>query len=216
MYSPGHGRREEATAQDREQAIHHRVVRCHRQMGTRFGIAACSVTLGGVTGFSEWATMQEYIDTGAELSECRRYRYVLWRVWDGSLPKVMFVGLNPSTADETRDDPTIRRCVRFSREWRYGGVCMLNLFAYRATKPEELRKARDPVGPENDMILKEYARRAGMVVACWGNHGALYGRNQQVIGLLPRMLCFGTTARGEPRHPLYLSRDSVISMMPEG
>ncbi|MBT7061974.1 MAG: DUF1643 domain-containing protein [Lentisphaerae bacterium] len=128
----------------------------------------------------------------------------------------MFVGLNPSTADETKDDPTIQRCVRFSREWRYGGVYMLNLFAYRATKPEELRKARDPVGPENNVTLKEYARRAGMIVACWGNHGALLGRHRQVTGILPRMLCFGITAGGEPRHPLYLRLDSTVSLMSEG
>lgn len=74
----------------------------------------------------------------AELSKCRTYRYALWRTWDESKPFAMFVGLNPSTADELEDDPTIRRCINFSKLWGYGGLCMVNLFAYRATDPTAL------------------------------------------------------------------------------
>ncbi len=74
----------------------------------------------------------------AELSKCRAYRYALWRTWDESKPFAMFVGLNPSTADELEDDPTIRRCINFSKLWGYGGLCMVNLFAYRATDPTAL------------------------------------------------------------------------------
>jgi len=156
------------------------------------------------------------MDTGARLSECRSYRYVLWRIWDDSLPKVMFVGLNPSTADGTEDDPTIRRRVHFAEKWRYGGIYMLNLFAYRATDPDELRLAEDPVGPRNDLFLRQYAGKAGMIVASWGNHGSHRSCSQHVIRMLPRMLCFGMTVKREPKHPLYLPRRATVSMMPEG
>lgn len=82
--------------------------------------------------------------TGANLSECRRYRFSLWRIWDEALPYALFIGLNPSTADETANDPTITRCINFAKDWGYGGIYMANLFAYRATDPSEymLRKIR--------------------------------------------------------------------------
>ncbi|MEP0894347.1 DUF1643 domain-containing protein [Leptolyngbya boryana FACHB-1624] len=83
----------------------------------------------------------------------------------------MFVGLNPSTADETHDDPTIRRCTKFAKDWGYSGLCMTNLFAYRATDPKEMIASVDSIGLENDQYLLEYAARAGIVVAAWGNHG---------------------------------------------
>ena len=88
--------------------------------------------------------------TDAKLSECRKYRYALWRTWDETKPHVMIIGLNPSTADETKDDPTITRCINFAKSWGYGGVCMANLFAYRATEPTVMKGSTDPVGTEND------------------------------------------------------------------
>ena len=96
----------------------------------------------------------------AIFSSCRKYRYILWRRWavDCNANYAMFVGLNPSTADETDDDPTIRRCIRFAKSWGYSGLCMANLFAYRATDPKDMLVATGPVGVENDKYLLEYAK----------------------------------------------------------
>ena len=91
--------------------------------------------------------------TNAILSEDRKYRYVLLREWDSQLPKIMFIGLNPSTADENQDDPTIRRCIAFAKSFDYGGFYMLNLFAYRSTSPSKLREVDDPIGEDNDNFL---------------------------------------------------------------
>lgn len=141
--------------------------------------------------------------TDAALSQCRTYRYALWRVWDETRPLTLFIGLNPSTADETSDDPTIRRCIGFARDWGYGGVCVANLFAYRATYPADLKAAPDPVGPENDRWLRRLAGEAELVVAAWGNDGAHMGRSLIVADLLPGMKCLKTNRSGEPAHPLY-------------
>lgn len=121
----------------------------------------------------------------------------------------MFIGLNPSTADEKKDDPTIRRCVGFAKSWGFGGIYMLNLFAYRATKPEELKKVTDPIGPENDKFLKYYHSPEGLNIACWGTRGALMNRSETVIELLGinNLSCLGITKEGCPKHPLYLRRD---------
>src|ERR1019366_6557448 len=100
----------------------------------------------------------------AILSDCRRYRFELWRTWDDLLNDgngyAMFVGLNPSTADETEDDPTIRRCTDYAQRWGYSGLCMTNLFAYRATLPQDMRGAPDPVGEGNDDHLIQCAANA--------------------------------------------------------
>jgi len=118
----------------------------------------------------------------------------------------VFVMLNPSTADAEQDDPTIRRCAGFARAWGFGGMTVVNLFAFRATDPARLRRARDPVGRDNDHHIATAARGAGMVVLAWGVHGALDGRDRVVAALLAdvRPRCLGTTRGGYPRHPLYL------------
>jgi len=144
-------------------------------------------------------------ESGAIFSECRKYRYALWRRWD-ERPYVLFIGLNPSTADETVDDPTIRRCKQFAKDWGYGAVYMANLFAYRATKPAEMKKASEPVGPENDIWLLELSAGAGLVVAAWGVHGTHAQRDTDVIGLLGHMHCLGVTKNLDPLHPLYLPK----------
>lgn len=141
--------------------------------------------------------------TDAKLSECRKYRYALWRTWDESKPYAMFVGLNPSTADEREDDPTIRRCIGFATEWGYGGLCMANLFAYRATDPNKMFAAQDPIGPENDVWLEMLAKNAGIIVAAWGNHGAYLSRSKIVSALIPSLQCLKINKSGEPAHPLY-------------
>jgi hypothetical protein len=119
--------------------------------------------------------------------------------------------LNPSTADEKEDDPTIRRCVNFAKRLGYGGAHMLNLFAYRATDPQEMKKAVDPVGPYNDRITKLYiADRHNDFVAAWGIHGSYMGRDKVVAAMIPELLCFGVTKEGHPRHPLYLRNDTGL------
>jgi len=143
----------------------------------------------------------------AVLSPCRTWRYALERRW-GSGPFVLFVGLNPSTADESEDDPTIRRCVRFAKGWGYGGLLMGNLFAYRATRPADMIAAEDPVGPDTDVWLTTLAIRSGLVVAAWGAHPFSRGRDKDVVDLLGNMYALGLTKSGAPRHPLYLRRDS--------
>ena len=118
--------------------------------------------------------------------------------------------LNPSTADERTDDPTIRRCIGFARDWGYGGVEIVNIFALRATDPRELRRARDPIGRMNDAHVAGAAKRSAAVVIAWGAHGALLARGAAALGLLSpraRLLALGWTQAGEPRHPLYLRRD---------
>jgi hypothetical protein len=152
----------------------------------------------------------------ARLSTDGRYRYTLGRRWDEALPRAVFVMLNPSTADDTVDDPTIRRCVGFARRWEYGAITVVNLFAYRATRPAELIGVLDPVGRDNDETIALAAEEAALVVAAWGAGGGYLGRDRQVmkilasVGALP--MCIGApTTTGFPRHPLYLRNDARIS-----
>ncbi|RLD38696.1 MAG: hypothetical protein DRI97_13435 [Bacteroidetes bacterium] len=140
----------------------------------------------------------------ATFSECRKYRFALWRTWDESTPYALIIGLNPSTADEVENDPTISRCINFAKEWGYGGLCMANLFAYRATKPTELLKADYPVGTDNNKWLQELAGAAGIAVAAWGNDGSHLGRSKEVVRLIPKLHYLKMNLTGEPAHPLYL------------
>ena len=116
--------------------------------------------------------MLEEVDYGAELSECRTYRYVLWRIWDNSKPKIMFIGLNPSTADENTDDNTITRCISFAKSWGYGGFYMTNLFAYRSKDKSQLYCVDNPIGIDNDEYIIKYANLSEKVIAAWGNDGS--------------------------------------------
>lgn len=141
----------------------------------------------------------------------RAYRYTLWREWEGMFPAtrpgyVCFIGLNPSTADETINDPTIRRCIGFAQQWGYGALCMANLFAFRATDPREMMGAADPVGPDNNQWLLNCTVEADMIIAVWGVNGAYQNRDRQVKVLLKggRIHCLGLTQDGFPRHPLYM------------
>lgn len=139
----------------------------------------------------------------ASFSKCRSYRYALWRTWDDSKPYAMFIGLNPSTADESEDDPTIRRCINYSKAWGFGGLCMVNLFAFRATAPRDMMSANSPIGSDNDKWITQLAKNAGVIVAAWGNDGSYMGRSQNVIALLPNVMCLKINKTGEPAHPLY-------------
>lgn len=149
----------------------------------------------------------------AKLSSCRNYRYALWRTWDDSKSFVLFVGLNPSTADETTDDATLTRCMNFAKAWGYGGVCMANLFAFRATLPTGMKIANDPIGKENDKWLKKLAKDAGIVVAAWGNDGAFLNRSTHIKTLLPELHYLKMNKSGEPAHPLYLAATLTPSPM---
>ena len=143
----------------------------------------------------------------AELSRCRNYRYALWRTWDSSKRRVMFIGLNPSTADEMHDDPTLRRCINYAQAWGYGSVCTGNLFAFRATEPNDMKKAKDPVGAENDLWLKELVSQSDLIIAAWGNDGGFLGRSKHVRTFLPELHCLKLNKSGEPAHPLYQRSD---------
>lgn len=144
----------------------------------------------------------------AVFSSCETYRYVLSRSWAMTLPDVCFIMLNPSTADHAVDDPTIRRCLDFARQWGYGSLQVVNLFALRATDPQALRQVTDPVGPANDQAIVEAARTADRVVVAWGVHGSWRQRDATVCRLLEGTPLYhlGLTKDGQPKHPLYLRR----------
>lgn len=154
--------------------------------------------------------MSCYDVTWAKFSPCRTWRYALYRGWDYFnilRGNVAFIGLNPSTADETKDDPTVRRCVNYAKVWGYGGMLMLNIFAFRATDPKEMKASLDPIGPENEKFLRLYHELAALTVACWGTHGAYLSRGAEVVNMLDHLACFGITKAGHPKHPLYLRAD---------
>lgn len=154
--------------------------------------------------------------SGATISDCGRYRYRLWRTWEINLPTLCFVMLNPSTANECEDDPTIRRCLGFARRDGFGGISVTNLFAFRATDPAELSKVSDPVGPLNEEFLLRSRGVALMtrLVAAWGASvpWALRSRarclSTNVSVNDPQ--CLGVTKDGSPRHPLYVKADTLF------
>jgi hypothetical protein len=160
-----------------------------------------------VTSVALFSNLQE-----AVFSECGCYRYTLTRIWNGNLPALIFVMLNPSTADAKFDDPTIRRCISFARDRGFGRLKVLNLFAFRATDPTHMKAVRDPVGPDNDahMIaaLTAAAADGSPVIAAWGVHGVHNGRDGEVRKLSlecgVELKCLGSTKGGHPRHPLYV------------
>lgn len=148
------------------------------------------------------------ITKGALFSPCRKYRYSLWRIWDVNLPRCCFIGLNPSTADEVIDDPTIRRCIRFARDWGFGSYYMLNIFAWRDTDPRGMKAAAEPIGEKNDHEIIVTTTNSHLTVAAWGVHGAYCGRGQAVRGLVEKLHHLGLTKDGHPKHPLYLRADT--------
>lgn len=168
-------------------------------------------SFGGVEGAS-----------GAFLSDDRRYRYALWRLWD-ERPPALFIGLNPSTADEHANDRTIVRCINFARDWGHGGLLMANLYAWRATKPNALNAIGEPTGEwlkhdrirrplnRNDIIIRALAGAAATTVAAWGAWpGPIPHRPADVAELVPGDLhALATTQDGSPRHPLYVRADTT-------
>jgi len=147
-------------------------------------------------------------ESGATFSACRRWRTLLWRRWDASKPVANFLMLNPSTADEVKLDPTCSRARDYAERWGFGGIYITNIFAWRATDPEEMKAAADPVGPGNDAAIVRAARQSALVVCAWGNHGTFLERSSQVRALLKKqkieLHALRLNAGGEPAHPLYL------------
>ncbi len=148
---------------------------------------------------------------GAVVSDCYTYRYSLFRRWSVG-PVCGFVMLNPSTADAETDDPTIRRCISFAMREGCGALEVFNLFAFRATEPEDMAQAVDPVGPENDRhIVDGLARVDGPIICAWGAHWMARERADQVLAIIgSRARCLGLTKRGMPRHPLYVKGDAPL------
>ena len=162
----------------------------------------------------------------SELSPDRKYRYTLWRDCadlemfegcnDGERGRdsfVQFIGLNPSTADETLDDPTIRRCIGFAKAWGYGALCMTNLFAFRATNPDEMKAFKFPIGEAyyNDLHLYQTAQEAALIICAWGKGGNFLERGKFVVARLKeiaenKLHHLGLNGDGTPRHPLYLPK----------
>jgi hypothetical protein len=153
---------------------------------------------------------EHFTISDARFSPCRTWRYTLTRQF-GPGPTCMFCCLNPSTADEVKNDPTVRRCIGYARKWGFGSYVMTNIFGYRSTDPKGLLAVDDPVGPDNDVAIRRVAGWSSLVVAAWGVHGALNGRGEQVMKMLHEIgvavFCLGTTKAGHPRHPLYLPKN---------
>jgi len=175
-----------------------------------------------------------FVRREATFSPCRRYRYTLTITWDETKPLAAFIGLNPSTADEVQDDPTIRRCRDFAQQWGCGGMVMLNLFAFRATNPEVMKAEEYPI--EHDYyanLLTGLVRPIvehnenlpgspnGPIVACWGTHGDSHKyhpnfghwvirRFAWVYRGTPALQCLGQNADGTPKHPLYLKKTTQL------
>lgn len=147
------------------------------------------------------------VTSSAIISNCGTYRYRLERQWDSGLPSVAFIMLNPSTADASQDDPTIRRCIGFARSWEYGGLVVGNLFALRSTDPRALYDHEDPIGPDNNNHLLQIASDCHQVIAAWGMHGALGARGVEVATMLNgfNLAALKITVSGFPGHPLYIA-----------
>lgn len=142
-------------------------------------------------------------------SDCQAYRYCLTRIWDENAARINFVMLNPSKADEIKNDPTVARCEARARHLGFGAFQVTNIFAWRDTDPHAMRRANKPVGPENDDTLTASAHWADLVIAAWGVHGAHQNRGAQVEELLRhagiKLFHLGLSKGGHPRHPLYLA-----------
>lgn len=169
---------------------------------------------GAPLGLFDWA------ESYARVSECERYRYTLGRIWEPSRPQLTYVMLNPSTADASADDPTIRKCRGFAERLGFGGIHVVNLYAFRATKPQALWASQasgvDIVGPENDDVLREAFRR-GDAVAAWGAHGK--ADRVEFVSILARAVgarlhALSVTKSGAPGHPLMLPYSSALTPWP--
>jgi hypothetical protein len=147
--------------------------------------------------------------SGARFSDCGKYRYLLWRRWEISKPRLLCILLNPSTADARKDDPTITRCARRAQQMGFGTLEVVNLFAFRSTDPKWMKSQADPVGTENDAVIRQAVKRAGMVLCGWGSHGRHLKRDSQVLKLIADLYVHAYALKinknGTPVHPLYVA-----------
>lgn len=161
------------------------------------------------------------IDCGAEFSPCRRYRYLLWRTWDPSKPVMLVLMVNPSIADEAGDDRTVEGLIRKASNLGFGGIRIVNLFAWISSVPARLLDVEDPIGPRNDEVIMREVARAKRVVCAWGSHPVIKKLLRlRVIKLLRELqplplFAFKTNDDGEPGHPLFLPDDSTLHPWPE-
>jgi len=144
----------------------------------------------------------------AVYSDCEKYRYSLTRRWsDGA--KVAFIMLNPSTATEVQNDPTVERCERRARSLGFGAFRVTNIFAWRDTDPRNMRRADDPIGPDNDTAILDACNWADTVICAWGTHGQHLNRGPQVEKMLRQshsdLFHLGLSKAGHPKHPLYIA-----------
>jgi hypothetical protein len=153
------------------------------------------------------------MEKGAYLSVDKWYRYSLWRLWDSALRRCVFVGLNPSTADGTKDDPTTRKWYQYANLWGYGGYYAVNLYGYRSSSPQNMfarAENFDIVGPDNDRVIGNVIQAASVdkVIVCWGMYGAVGERARILFDLLVNAgktpYCLGVNSNGTPKHPLWL------------
>lgn len=143
--------------------------------------------------------------SGAQFDDLRMHRYALWRHWADGEGHCMWIGLNPSTADHAKDDPTIRKCCGFAKRWGFGGIYMLNLYTQISTNPKFL--IEDGLSSEAADLFRQYATCAGRIVACWGAFRAACAGLWRVQPMLPdgaELSCLGVTQNGAPKHPLYV------------
>lgn len=156
------------------------------------------------------------VTKSAVLDETEIYRYSLCRIWNASKERVLFVMLNPSTADAEIDDPTIKRCIGLAKSWGYGAIEVVNLYAYRSTDPDAMIDATlirkvNIVGPDNDRHIREALTRSSLVVAAWGTHKAVLARNATVLDILGTTHAIRVTKDGHPGHPLYVPSNSTVN-----
>jgi hypothetical protein len=141
------------------------------------------------------------------------YRYTLLRVWDPTKPRIAFIGLNPSVADEQQDDNTVRKCINIARRDGYGQIVMLNAYAYRSTDPKALLTEPNVVGRYNDRYIAEECKSADKIVVAWGNH-ATDDRHTTLLKVLEgqQLYCFAKNNNGKPKHPLYVSLKAPLTL----
>lgn len=143
------------------------------------------------------------MDKGAKFSECGKYRYVLWRIWDEDGRRAMCIGLNPSTANSDKDDPTIRLLINTLTDLGFGGLYMVNLYALISSKPSALAVCADPI-KDNDKYIQEVSQSSNEVIFCWGSFKSIEYRAKKMVEMFPAAKCFDKTAGGSPWHPLAL------------
>jgi len=157
-----------------------------------------------------------YLENDAVISDCGRYSYLLRRTWDHTKPRALLVMLNPSTADATLDDATIRSCVRLLMGHGYGSMEVVNVYAYRATDPAELVKQIDPVGPRNMAVIEAAVHRCDVVICAWGAYPPARDQAAPILNEVrthrPATYCFGRTKAGAPKHPLYIKSGTPLEV----